>query len=400
MARQVKPGITFYRMDSGHIINKKVRLLFNECGSNGYYIWSCLVDYAYARNGYFFDLQMDPDDFDLFADEYCKMDKKVINKVVQACIKRDLFNANIASSQGILTSEMMQDCFIHASSERRKKGSKFEIPEQWLLVDFTNGVPLNITIIPGGRQLIPPGSYLQTIDNRQETKTRDLLGPVSTGLSDKTLIPVVVKKGSGGQDARRKIPDPPTMQEVEELFMKQYDPKNPGTWFPDRCKREAADFFDYYDGNGWVQGKSRKPIIKWTAAASKWIRTAKAGTFSDSIRPTPPDPVKVITTNDRTTPVNMMENDINFLYERFVEDQAKVTILSIEVSVYDYLKKRQAFDFSDEKVAEIKDMATKQMQKSGLDPAGPMLKTFMKKLAVIELFKVYQAANSPKIFKL
>ena len=42
-------------MNSGHIRNKKVRLLFNEFDSDGYYIWSCLLDYAYETWGYYFD---------------------------------------------------------------------------------------------------------------------------------------------------------------------------------------------------------------------------------------------------------------------------------------------------------------------------------------------------------
>lgn len=34
----------------------------------------------------------------------------------------------------------------------------------------------------------------------------------------------------------------------------------------------AADFFDYYEANGWVQGAGKKPIQNWKAAARGWIR--------------------------------------------------------------------------------------------------------------------------------
>ena len=42
---------------------------------------------------------------------------------------------------------------------------------------------------------------------------------------------------------------------------------------------EAEAFFDYYESNGWVQGKARTPIKNWRATARAWIRRQKQ--FSD-----------------------------------------------------------------------------------------------------------------------
>ena len=36
-------------------------------------------------------------------------------------------------------------------------------------------------------------------------------------------------------------------------------------------EKEANKFYDYYESNGWKQGKG-KPIINWKAAARNWIR--------------------------------------------------------------------------------------------------------------------------------
>ena len=55
-------------MDSGHITNKKVRLLCNEFDSDGYYIWSSLVDYGYGKWGYYFDMN-DTEELELFASD-------------------------------------------------------------------------------------------------------------------------------------------------------------------------------------------------------------------------------------------------------------------------------------------------------------------------------------------
>jgi len=38
--------------------------------------------------------------------------------------------------------------------------------------------------------------------------------------------------------------------------------------------KEANKFYDYYESNGWKQGKG-KPIINWKAAARNWIRRSE-----------------------------------------------------------------------------------------------------------------------------
>jgi len=40
------------------------------------------------------------------------------------------------------------------------------------------------------------------------------------------------------------------------------------------ASQHAAEFFDYYEANGWTQGKAGKPIKNWKAAARGWIRRA------------------------------------------------------------------------------------------------------------------------------
>ena len=39
-------------------------------------------------------------------------------------------------------------------------------------------------------------------------------------------------------------------------------------------EKEANKFYDYYESNGWKQGKG-KPIVNWKAAARNWIRRSE-----------------------------------------------------------------------------------------------------------------------------
>jgi hypothetical protein len=55
---------------------------------------------------------------------------------------------------------------------------------------------------------------------------------------------------------------PSSLEEVEEYFkFKKFDLK------------EAINFFEYYESNGWKVGKN--PMKKWKLAANRWVRNAR-----------------------------------------------------------------------------------------------------------------------------
>lgn len=170
--RTVKPGISFYRMDSGHIAHDKVRLLYNEFGSDGYYIWCCILDKAYAKWGYYFDTN-NKEELELFASEYCKKKLTTINEVIAGCVRRDLFDKAVFDSFGILTCDKMQETYIIATAERRQKGSIFEIQEDWLLLDLSADVPPNIRIIPGKKSFLPPKKSIVPPNNSQNREDKN-----------------------------------------------------------------------------------------------------------------------------------------------------------------------------------------------------------------------------------
>lgn len=53
---------------------------------------------------------------------------------------------------------------------------------------------------------------------------------------------------------------PPTLEEVMEYCQE----RNNGI--------DAIQFFDFYEANGWVQGKQGKPLMNWKAAVRTWER--------------------------------------------------------------------------------------------------------------------------------
>lgn len=174
IGRPLKPGISFYRMDSGHIRNKKVRLLFNEFGGNGYYIWSCILDYAYEKWGYYYDTN-DEEELELFASDFCKLKLTIIREVIAGCIRRGLFDKAVFDAFGILTCEMMQETYIIATAERRQKGSVFEIRDEWLKIDFSAEVPQNIRIVPPKKSIVLPNNSKIHRKNSQRIEEKSIV---------------------------------------------------------------------------------------------------------------------------------------------------------------------------------------------------------------------------------
>lgn len=389
MGRNVKPGITFYRMDSGHVLNKKIRLLCNEFDSDGYYIWHCLIDYAYLLKGYYFDLN-DREEVELFASEFCKKKLSLVLEVIAGCIRRGLFDKAVSDAFNILTCDMMQEVFLFATSERRDKGSVFEMQENLLLLDFSDKFPRNIKIVPWKKAEIPL-KIPQTKQDKTETETKQEVLAHEAPDKKNHLHDSDKKTDGKGQDARRQKFIAPQLQEVQDYFLKQYNPKNPNTWFPDKCKAEANDFFNFYTANGWKQGRQGKPIISWPHAANLWVSNCRKGTYAMASAPAavnpPPQLRPVIQQLQATTGLNEIERSINFLFERYVETPDEVTYLSVDSTFYDRLKQCGKISFSDDTVQEIKQKSIDTLKGKNIEPAEDLIRSYMKKIAVIEFFK-------------
>lgn len=191
----------------------------------------------------------------------------------------------------------------------------------------------------------------------------------------------------------------PVLQEIEIYFLSTIgNTKKNNPWPEDRCRNTAANFFDHYTANGWVQGKG-KPIIDWQAAARKWMRNSIEGTFEPAVTTSK----KVITPAPKTRisePVSKLDKramEINFLYERFLENQC--TIISIEVLNYDFLKMNGRISFSDEQVAAIKAAAEQHMKQFSIEATEKNALFYMKKFGVLEYFKELKVNNKITVYE-
>lgn len=379
-------------MDCGHIMNKKVRLLFNEFGGDGYYIWSCIKDYGYGKWGYYFDMN-DEEELELFASEFCKMKLSLIKEVIKGCLRRGLFNETVAQVSNVLTSAMMQEVFIYATYDRRKKGSEFEIQEDWLMIelDLSDPTLMNIVIIPGKNEEIP-GKNLQTKQNGNKTETKqEVVAPALPS-------PPVGRRKKENEEVRE-----PYWQELVETWFSfgrekfgeqpSFTGKDPKLFkeLLALLKKRAA-----HKGEVWDGGTAPKRLNAFLQAAflDGWL----SHNFLISNLVKQFDKVIQNQVNARFIkddkvpaavyiPVNTgkLANEIDYFYGMYCEE--KITIISIDSSHYDYLKNKGLVNFSSDVIAALRLQVSEHMTEKNIEPDEKTFLKLMKKFGVLEYFK-------------
>jgi hypothetical protein len=204
MGRKAKPGIEYYHMDCDHTMDKKVRLLVLEQGGDGYWVWCCLLDAIYKNHGYYFNTR-DKEELLLFAADHCKRPLEQVQRVIDTCLTWHLFNQDVYQRTGCLTSHRIQETYIYATLDRRKKGTRVTILQELFSVTreyFDSSREQSIHMIvdehgnpyksnpPGPQRFLPGNNPLLPGPNTQSRvdieKNRDIDKSISpkTGVLD------------------------------------------------------------------------------------------------------------------------------------------------------------------------------------------------------------------------
>lgn len=113
MARPTKAGLEYFSLDVRN--DDKLDLIEAECGICGFGIVIQLFRKIY-ENGYYYKWG---DDEKLLFGKRINVDNKLINDVINVCLKRELFDKILFQKYNILTSSGIQKRYLKAV-ERRK----------------------------------------------------------------------------------------------------------------------------------------------------------------------------------------------------------------------------------------------------------------------------------------
>jgi hypothetical protein len=162
MGRKQEPGIIYYQVLVNHTQNSKIKLLFNEFGADGYWIWKCLLDKIYEDKGYYIDVS-DKDELDLFAADFCKKELHEVEAVIKCCVRRGLFDQNVYKEYQVLTSDRIQETYIEATSERRRKGTIIDVREEYLVIEINP--EWNNLIVTRKKAIVPRKNGVNPVNN-------------------------------------------------------------------------------------------------------------------------------------------------------------------------------------------------------------------------------------------
>ena len=132
MARPIKEGLDYFELDCH--FGKKLRLIQAEFGWKGLAIVVFLWSEIYGEKGYY--MTWDDDASLLFASDYgiTGGDKNLIQEVISACIRRDIFSGELFDKYRILTSKEIQKRYLNATSRRER----VEMKKEYLLLTVDN----------------------------------------------------------------------------------------------------------------------------------------------------------------------------------------------------------------------------------------------------------------------
>lgn len=130
MARPTKRGLKFFSFDTDSFENDKIKILEAEFGNNGSHIFIRLLNKIY-REGYFYQWGKDQC---LLLDRATGREygTELIEKVVEACVDRKLFDKELYDKFGILTSPEIQYRYTVGITKRT---DIVIIQEYWLIDD-------------------------------------------------------------------------------------------------------------------------------------------------------------------------------------------------------------------------------------------------------------------------
>jgi hypothetical protein len=124
-----KTGIEYFSHDTDmSTADKGLELVEAEYGIKAYALYLKLLERIYGEKGYY--IEWDEDSVLLFA-KRLNEDGDLVSDIVDALIKRGLFNRTVYEDHKVLTSESIQTRYIDAAKRR----SKVQLQRAYLLVD-------------------------------------------------------------------------------------------------------------------------------------------------------------------------------------------------------------------------------------------------------------------------
>lgn len=160
MARPLKEGIDYFSLDC--YMDDKVKMIQAEFGLKGFAIVVKLWQRIYREHGYY--CEWNEEKRLLFvSEEGADCGLNLINEIVQACIRRDIFSKKLYDKYHILTSRGIQKRYLAVTAKRKK----VEMKKEYSLLKVTHNS------VNDGRNSINDGRNSVNDVNNTQSKVKE-----------------------------------------------------------------------------------------------------------------------------------------------------------------------------------------------------------------------------------
>lgn len=253
MARPRKRGLDFYSLDTNVFSNRKIRRLLKNFGANGYLIYSYVLTEIYRDKGCFIVWDEDTA-FDV--SDYLNLKETVVSEVINYCCNVGLFNKELRTSGGILTSKNIQEFWVSVS--KKAKRTDITISEAFNLI--SEETTSNEEETTSNEEETTQSKVKERKVNKSKIKESTPKPPQGADTSFKknedALNSEKIKKEKKVPPKKTKRFEPPSLQKVQE-YCKE---RNNGV--------DAWRWYNFYQAKDWFIGKNK--MKDWRAAVRTW----------------------------------------------------------------------------------------------------------------------------------
>lgn len=198
--RDYKVGLDYFELDCH--MEEKVKLIQAEYGLKGFAVVVKLYQKIYGGFGYY--CEWSGDSLLLFMSEngVPSDSKNLIQQIVAACIRRNIFSEQLFNKFGILTSSGVQKRYLNATSKR----GKVELVKEYLLISVgENNKNVVINSISDGKNAISDSGNRQRKEKKSKEEKNTMCRADALALFERLWQMYPVKKGKGQVSDAQKI---------------------------------------------------------------------------------------------------------------------------------------------------------------------------------------------------
>lgn len=231
MARPIKEGMDYFPMDVA--LNVNIQLIEAKYGMEAFAVIVRLLQMIYGGKGYYCEWS---EDIELLFAKNNTVDRERLSEIVNAALKREVFDMEMYNKYGILTSADIQSRYFMA-----KRKSCVGIKEEFALID------------------LPKKGVSDTKTGISDTKTVNI--DVNNTTKESKVNKSIENKGKGEENK---------VNEGEEDF-----PRPSADDVRKYCNEigimiDCEKFVNHYNSKGWQINGS--PLIDWKSRVKAWYR--------------------------------------------------------------------------------------------------------------------------------